>query len=133
MLDPTSARALLGVDADDPPETVRRAWRAALRDHHPDRGGDPLRFAAVVEAGAALGLRSGGRPGTAATTRPAAATAPARSGGDPYRRFLDDLDAAARLRPLHAVPPGRGAARPAGTRTGRLFAQTLARHRGAVV
>lgn len=47
--DPVSrirAAALLGVDADDPPEVVKAAWRRLVREAHPDRARD----AAEVEA-----------------------------------------------------------------------------------
>jgi hypothetical protein len=34
----------LGVTPDTPLDDVRRAWRAAARETHPDRGGDPAVF-----------------------------------------------------------------------------------------
>jgi len=40
----------LGVGADVSPETLERAWRAWLLEHHPDKGGDPRYFLSVKEA-----------------------------------------------------------------------------------
>lgn len=34
----------------DDPDAVHAAWRTAVRDHHPDRGGDPERFRLLTEA-----------------------------------------------------------------------------------
>lgn len=41
------ARAVLGVSADADAETVREAYRARVKEVHPDRGGDPERFKQV--------------------------------------------------------------------------------------
>ena len=41
-------------------QTRRQEWRRFVRDHHPDRGGDPAVFAAGVRA-----YREGRRPATA--------------------------------------------------------------------
>ncbi|MBV9510280.1 MAG: molecular chaperone DnaJ [Caulobacteraceae bacterium] len=59
------ARRALGVDGDADDVAVRRAFRAAVKRHHPDRpGGDEARLRQVIEAYRAL--------------RPAAAIAPER-------------------------------------------------------
>ena len=47
--------AVLGVDDAAAHDDIRRAWLAAARAHHPDRGGDPARMQAVNEAWAVLG------------------------------------------------------------------------------
>ena len=49
---PGEARRVLGLPAGDhDPDTVRRAYRAAVRRHHPDRpGGDAVRFRRSVLA-----------------------------------------------------------------------------------
>ena len=49
---PGEARRVLGLGPDDrDPDVVRRAYRHAVRRHHPDRpGGDPVRFRRSVLA-----------------------------------------------------------------------------------
>lgn len=54
---------VLGVAPGAPADEVRRAFRSYARTHHPDRGGDPERFQAGVEAAERL---LGGAPGTGA-------------------------------------------------------------------
>ena len=46
--------ATLGVAPDADVLTVKRAYRAASREHHPDKGGDPVKFMALTLAHAAL-------------------------------------------------------------------------------
>jgi curved DNA-binding protein CbpA len=46
---------VLGVDTAAAHDDIRRAWLAAARAHHPDRGGDSVRMQAVNEAWAVLG------------------------------------------------------------------------------
>jgi len=41
---------VLGVGAGAPPHDVRAAFRRFARLHHPDRGGDPARFQAGLDA-----------------------------------------------------------------------------------
>lgn len=53
-MDGNRARALLGVPAHATTDAVRRAFRAAAAVAHPDRGGDPVRFRALVAARAVL-------------------------------------------------------------------------------
>ncbi len=38
--DVIQARALLGVNADDDDDAIKRKYRKLLEEHHPDRGGD---------------------------------------------------------------------------------------------
>ena len=53
-MDGNRARALLGVPAHATTDAVRRAFRAAAAVAHPDHGGDPVRFRALVAARAVL-------------------------------------------------------------------------------
>lgn len=46
---------VLGVHASATDLEIREAYRRLARQHHPDRGGDPARFAAVTAAYAATG------------------------------------------------------------------------------
>lgn len=41
---------VLGVDLESDTEEIRLAYRSAARRHHPDRGGDPERFAQIAAA-----------------------------------------------------------------------------------
>ena len=45
-----SAYEVLGVQASASESELKRAFRRALRETHPDTGGDPARFAAVQDA-----------------------------------------------------------------------------------
>lgn len=49
-MDGTLARALLGVPTHATTEQIRRAFRVAAFDAHPDQGGDGLRFRQLVAA-----------------------------------------------------------------------------------
>jgi DnaJ-class molecular chaperone len=40
----------LAVDKDAPPETIKKAFRKKAKETHPDKGGDPEQFKAVVRA-----------------------------------------------------------------------------------
>jgi hypothetical protein len=51
---PERARLLLGVRIGAPREEVDRVFRDLARAHHPDRGGNPGRFAEIVAARDAL-------------------------------------------------------------------------------
>jgi len=55
--DPTAgALAVLGVPPGAPPDVVRRAYRARLKETHPDHGGTADAVRKVIAAGQALGL-----------------------------------------------------------------------------
>lgn len=47
--------AVLGVDPDADPQTIRAAYRRAAREHHPDRGGSAQKFHQVQSAWDVLG------------------------------------------------------------------------------
>jgi hypothetical protein len=78
--------AVLGVKPETSPASVRRAWRAAARRHHPDRGGDPGAFKG---ARAAWEILSSG-----SLTTPAAAQ---REAVQPEPQAWDRLRAVRRL------------------------------------
>jgi hypothetical protein len=42
--------AILGLSKDCSQEELKKAWRKAAADHHPDRGGDPSAFRRIKEA-----------------------------------------------------------------------------------
>ena len=48
--------SVLGVRKTDSPERVGAAYRARVKETHPDQGGDPEEFMRVQEAGRALGV-----------------------------------------------------------------------------
>ncbi|MFN8036642.1 MAG: DnaJ domain-containing protein [Acidimicrobiia bacterium] len=84
----TEALAILGVAPSAAPDEIRAAYRAALREHHPDRGVDdsPSRRRARTERTAALNtayrvLRTdrgeARRPAGSTVAAPASASAPA--------------------------------------------------------
>jgi len=55
--DPTAgALAVLGVPPGAPPDVMRRAYRARLKETHPDHGGTAEAVRKVIAAGQALGL-----------------------------------------------------------------------------
>lgn len=105
----SSPYEVLGVAASATEDELRKAFRRALRDTHPDTGGDPHRFAAVQRAWDAVGTREAralydaGRarhaslgPFAAQTARPRQDSRPkARSYGHPggWRRekFLEQM------------------------------------------
>ena len=65
-MDDLSGNALyecLGVPRRATPAAVRAAFRAAARVHHPDKGGDPKRFAQLRHAFEARPARGAGRSG----------------------------------------------------------------------
>jgi len=45
-----SAMDVLGLDAGDGVRELKRAYKAKVKEHHPDRGGDPDKFRAVTAA-----------------------------------------------------------------------------------
>ena len=49
-MDATRARAVLGLRPGAGADAVERAFRDRARTAHPDRGGDPIEFQALVEA-----------------------------------------------------------------------------------
>lgn len=56
-MDGISARVVLGLAPDAPRREVKRAWRELAKQHHPDTGGEPRAFQALVHARDA-GLRA---------------------------------------------------------------------------
>ena len=102
------ALAALGLGADADPRTVRRRFRMLAREHHPDRGGAPERFAELHRAYAALrDLPTPARP-TVARGRPS------RTAATAGRLDTDaDAEAAALARRLATgpVPTGAGGVR----------------------
>ena len=56
--------AVLGLPAGASADAVARAWRTLAARHHPDAGGDPVRFREVVAArDAIVALQRRGGPG----------------------------------------------------------------------
>ena len=56
--------AVLGLSPGASADAVARAWRALAARHHPDAGGDPVRFRELVAARDAIASRQrAGRPG----------------------------------------------------------------------
>lgn len=53
---------ILGVPHDAPISTVRAAFVALTKEHHPDVGGDPITFEAVTRAWSAISQRGTQRP-----------------------------------------------------------------------
>ena len=45
-----AALEVLGLQSGATRQQVKQAWRAAAQAHHPDRGGDPVRFRQAEEA-----------------------------------------------------------------------------------
>lgn len=41
---------VLGISSSATPDEVNQAWRAAMSEHHPDRGGDPEKLQAARAA-----------------------------------------------------------------------------------
>ena len=108
-----AAFATLGIAVGSQPIVITRTFRALSRELHPDRGGDPRLFGAIVTAYRALqkaGLvraesvrieRVTPFPGRTDNDRtPSRHTSPVESY---YRRFLQGLDRAA----LEPDPPTR--------------------------
>ena len=50
MISFSLAQALLGADHTDTQYTLRKKWRNLVKQHHPDRGGDPEMFVRITEA-----------------------------------------------------------------------------------
>ncbi|WP_411287813.1 DnaJ domain-containing protein [Phenylobacterium sp.] len=73
----TQAREVLGVGPLASPGEVRRAFRAAAKQAHPDRAGDEARFRQVVQAYHRL---RAARPSADRIIQPPAATTPAQPG-----------------------------------------------------
>jgi hypothetical protein len=80
-VNPTEAARLLEVGLDDPWDEVRRAYRARIRAHHPDRAGPASadRAAVIIEAYAVLVAHRSAppRPPEPPPVAPATATAAA--------------------------------------------------------
>lgn len=53
----SKARKILGVNASDTKETIKKNYRALAFKHHPDRNGDPEEFKRVSEAYRVLSKR----------------------------------------------------------------------------
>ncbi|MBX3286323.1 MAG: hypothetical protein KF703_13325 [Actinobacteria bacterium] len=77
-MNPVEAARLLDVGLDDPWDDVRRAYRAHIRAHHPDRAGPGSsdRAAGIIEAYAVLVAHRTGAPGADATAAAARPTEP---------------------------------------------------------
>ena len=52
----------LGVPRNAPEDQIKAAWRRLAVEHHPDKGGDPVRFQLIVTAYEALLNRLHGHP-----------------------------------------------------------------------
>ena len=108
-----AAFATLGIAVGSQPIAITRAFRALSRELHPDRGGDPRRFSAIVTAYRAL--QKAGLVRAEPVRIEPAAPFPERTENDRtpsrhpspvesyYRRFLQGLDRAA----LEPDPPAR--------------------------
>ena len=57
-----SAYAALGLEPDADSADIERAYRKLIKDHHPDRGGDPERAAEINRAYRELSKRPAGEP-----------------------------------------------------------------------
>ena len=105
------ARLEVGVDAS--PEAIELAWRALLKQHHPDVAGDDARRARPGQADQRR-PRLAERPGAARALRPRAAR-PRRGPRRPRADRGPPRPAAARLAAAAGAaarpPPGRGARR----------------------
>lgn len=103
--------AVLGVDPGAGPDELRRAWIAAARQHHPDRGGDPARMREVNEAWAVLSdpaarrRLEADRPGARRADERFDAPLPEDDGSPPQGTYV--VPAGRALPPgLALVPPG---------------------------
>jgi hypothetical protein len=114
---------LLGVAADADEATLRAAYRRALREAHPDTGGDPAKFHAVQSAWALVGTpaaraafdRGRGTVGTAPSREAWAPAAPRpRRDSRPLARSYGHPGGLSRERYLESIREwvGRGASLP---------------------
>lgn len=80
-MNPSEAARLLEVGLDDPWDDVRRAYRAHIRAHHPDRAGPASadRAAVIIEAYAVLVAHRSAPPRPGPVASPGSGTAPARA------------------------------------------------------
>lgn len=107
------ALAVLGLPADADADAVRRRFRTLARERHPDRGGDPVAFAELDRAYAALRDLAAPAPPRVARGRPSRTPPPpvAPPGGDAevlataLRARRDPATGAGALR-LVSVAPG---------------------------
>lgn len=128
-MDRREASRLLGVTEDVDLRTLKQRFRALARDHHPDRGGDPIAFDDLRSAYAILSeaLTTGGsRPSAPLVSR----GRPSRTEDDAVRigwsgRAALDADARALLDRLERERAYHGVSRAPGARTNR-FAPSLA-------
>jgi hypothetical protein len=114
--------AVLGIPESASFDDARRAFRALVKGAHPDAGGDPAVFAALVDAFKEFTARTSSRPGTPAPS------APHRRRPTPYD--WANRQAAPAPRTWAEVAPPRRPAR----RDAPCFADVLARelaHQGA--
>lgn len=127
-MDRLRALRTLGLASEVDPSVVKQRYRALVRQHHPDRGGDPTTFHALQAAYELLAAGAGVVPGR---SDPAVARGrPSRSeGAEGAARRLDDLvldaTAAALMRRIAASGRSRLLSRAPGARTNR-FAPSLA-------
>ena len=97
-----AAFATLGIVVGSHPRDITRAFRSLSRESHPDTGGDPLRFTAIVTAyralqNAGMVYADGPTPALASQRPQPWREQPASRRAEPrvesyYRRFLHGMD-----------------------------------------
>ncbi len=140
-----AAFATLGIAVGAQPIEITTAFRALCRQSHPDVGGEPAAFSAIVAAyrllqRAGLVRAEGADPDAPGATGSLEAAATVSAGSDPrmgrasgpaerhYRRFLDGLDRAAATPKVWIDPPAPRLHIVDGTRVaGATFAEILDR------
>jgi hypothetical protein len=117
---------VLGLSEDCTRDELAHAFRSLARRTHPDHGGDATEFRRALAAYRDAQRRVATRSSAPSVSVPVSAC----HRRDPYRSFLDGLDAAARIEVVRPVPgaPSRPAtvSRPAPA-SARRFAEAFAR------